>query len=73
MHYSDEGNPCQSPGRMKNSSYYMAPGRGSNSQPPAHRSVNMIKVSYALTTMELNRALAHNRALGINMYPRIRP
>ena len=26
------------------------PGRGLNSQPPAHRSVNMIKVSYALTT-----------------------
>ena len=26
------------------------PGRGSNSQPPAHRGVNMINVSYALTT-----------------------
>ena len=23
--YSDEGKPCQSPGRMKNSSYYILP------------------------------------------------
>ena len=31
-------NRASSPGRMKNSSYYIAPGRGSNSRPPAHRS-----------------------------------
>ena len=37
--YSDEGKPCQSPGRMKHSSYYnYCPGRGSNARPSARRS-----------------------------------
>ena len=34
---SDERKPFQLPGRMKNSSYYYCPGRGSNSRPSAHR------------------------------------
>ena len=32
------------------------PGRGLNSRPPAHRGVNMIKVSYALTTRPRRRS-----------------
>ena len=31
------------------------PGRGLNSRPPAHRGVDMIKVSYALTTRPRRR------------------
>ena len=45
------------------------PGRGSNSRPSARRRVNMIKVSYALTTRP--RRLGH-RTLGTNDYSRIR-
>ena len=33
------------------------PGRGSNSRPSAHRGVNMIKVSYALTTRPRRRCI----------------
>ena len=47
--FSDEGKPCQSPGRMKNSSYYIAP-VGVRTHDLTHTvASNMGKVSYALT------------------------
>ena len=47
--YSDEGKPCQSPGRMKNSSYYIAPVGVRTHDLPHTVASNMGKVSYALT------------------------
>ena len=46
---SDEGKPCQSPGRMKNSSYYIAPFGVRTHDIPHTVASNMGKVSYALT------------------------
>ena len=42
------------------------PGRGSNSQPSARRSVNMIKVSYALTTRPRRMNLQTWTKVGVN-------
>ena len=50
--YSDEGKPFQSDEKLI---LLYCPGRGSNSQPSARRGVNMIKVSYALTTRPRRR------------------
>ena len=47
--YSDEGKPCQSPGRMKNSSYYIAPVGVRTHDLPHTVASNMGKVSHALT------------------------
>ena len=47
--YSDEGKPYQSPGRMKNSSYYIAPVGVRTHELPHTVASNMGKVSYALT------------------------
>ena len=44
----DEGKPCQSPGRMKNSSYYIAPVGVRTHDLPHTVASNMIKVSHAL-------------------------
>ena len=47
--YSDERKPCQSPGPMKNSSYYIAPVGVQTHDLPHTVASNMGKVSYALT------------------------
>ena len=48
--YSDEGKPCQSPGRMKNSSYYIIAPVGVRTHNLPHTvASNLGKVSYALT------------------------
>ena len=47
--FSDEGKPCQSPGRMKNSSEYIAPVGVRTHDLPHTVASNMGKVSYALT------------------------
>ena len=47
--YSDEGKPFQSPGRMKNSSYYIAPVGVRTHDLPHTVASNMVKMSYALT------------------------
>ena len=48
--YSDEGKPCQSPGRMKDSSYYIIAPVVVRTHDLAHTATsNMGKVSYALT------------------------
>ena len=47
--YSYEGKPCQSPGRMKNSSYYIAPVGIRTHDLPHTATSNMGKVSYYLT------------------------
>ena len=47
--YSDEGKPCQSPGRMKNSSYYIAPVGVRTHDLPHTVASNMGKVSHNLT------------------------
>ena len=47
--YSDERKQCQSPGRMKNSSYYIAPVGVRTNDLPHTIASNMGKVSYALT------------------------
>ena len=41
------------------------PGRGSNSRPSARRSVNMIKVSYALTTSILTTSHGHVKRITV--------
>ena len=51
----DEGKPCQSPGRMKNLSYYIAPAGDRTHDLPHAAASNMIKVSYALTTRPRRR------------------
>ena len=50
-----ENRTMQSPGRMTNSSYYIAPA-GDRTHNLGRRSVNMIKVSYALTTRPRRRS-----------------
>ena len=45
----DEGKPCQSPRRMKNSSYYIAPVGVRTHDLPHTIASNMGKVSHALT------------------------
>ena len=45
----DEGKPHQSPGRMKNSSYYIAPVGDRTHDLPHTVRPNMVKVSHALT------------------------
>ena len=47
--FSDEGKPCHSPGRMKNSSYYIAPAGDRTHDLPHTVASNMGKVSHALT------------------------
>ena len=46
--YSDERKPYQSPGRMKNSSYYIAPVGDRTHDLPHTVASNMVKVSHAL-------------------------
>ena len=47
--FSDEGKPYQSPGRMKNSSYYIAPVGDRTHDLPHTVASNMVTVSHALT------------------------
>ena len=46
---SDEGKPYQSPDRMKNSSYYIAPFGDRTHDVPHTVTSNMVKVSHALS------------------------
>ena len=48
--YSDEGKPCQSPGRMKNSSYYIAPVGDRTHDLPHTVASNMVKCPTPLPT-----------------------
>ena len=68
--YSDEGKPCQSPGRMKNSSYYIAPAGDRTHYLPHTVASNMGKVSHALrgrsqlsTFMKAYRAYARGEGV----------
>ena len=75
---SDEGNPYQSPGRMENSSYYIAPVVDRTHDLPHTVASNMVKVSHALdhsateavsTTAAVNRHRISTESLD-NLEPR---
>ena len=63
--------PCQSPGRMKNSSYYIAPVGVQTHDLPHTVASNMGKVSYALThsaTAAVIQSYMQQEVLSLNKY-----